>query len=532
MRKRGFIQNALILTASSLILRTAGTFFGVYLSGKIGAAGMGLFQLIFTAYMLFATFATSGISLAVTRIVSESTAMGVPETGVAAVRRCLLFCVSYGLLAMTALYLLSDFIAARWLLDERAALPLKILSPSLPCLAVASCLRGYFIAVGKVEKSMASDFLENFVYIGLVMLFVDSALPKGLAFSCSVLMGASTSADILSVLFSLHLYRKEKKLYKTISPPKGIGKKVLRISLPIAAGSYVRSGLATIENMLIPRGLTRYEGSSEAALARYGLVKGMVLPVLFFPSVFFSSFCSLLVPEVARAGSVGDGKRIEAVTARALRVTLLFSFITSGFFYAFSFSLGETLYQSREAGLLMRVLSPLVPLLFLDTVVDSLLKGLDQQVNSLKYNTIDTALRVVLIFFLVPKMGVSGYIIVLFAGSLVNVALSLMKLIKVSLVRIRLVKWIFGPILSCAFSVTLISLVWRLPGIREISGFWALIPQILLSLGAYLLMLYASGCAGKEDVRSFKRLLTQNRGEKPFSRLFEKPSITLHNWFL
>lgn len=60
MKKATFIKNAFILTATSLLLRTIGIFFRIYMSNKVGAEGMGLYQLIFSIYVLGSTFATSG----------------------------------------------------------------------------------------------------------------------------------------------------------------------------------------------------------------------------------------------------------------------------------------------------------------------------------------------------------------------------------------------------------------------------------------------------------------------------------------
>ena len=76
MKRFTFIKNAFILTATSLLLRTVGMFFRVYMSGKIGAEGMGLYQLIFSIYVLASTFATAGISTAVTRLVAEESGRG------------------------------------------------------------------------------------------------------------------------------------------------------------------------------------------------------------------------------------------------------------------------------------------------------------------------------------------------------------------------------------------------------------------------------------------------------------------------
>ena len=75
MRKRKLLANALFMSASALLLRFAGVSFNVWLSNRIGEAGMGLFQLISSAYMLAVTFATSGIRTATVRLLSEESAL-------------------------------------------------------------------------------------------------------------------------------------------------------------------------------------------------------------------------------------------------------------------------------------------------------------------------------------------------------------------------------------------------------------------------------------------------------------------------
>jgi stage V sporulation protein B len=65
------LYNTLLLTAASLVLRTAGLYLQSYISGKVGAEGVGLFQLILSVQSLAVTLATSGIRYSVTRLVSE-----------------------------------------------------------------------------------------------------------------------------------------------------------------------------------------------------------------------------------------------------------------------------------------------------------------------------------------------------------------------------------------------------------------------------------------------------------------------------
>ena len=76
LKKKIFIKNAFIMTATALILRTIGIFFRIYMSNKIGAEGMGLYQLIFSVYMLGSTFASAGICTAVTRLVTDELVCG------------------------------------------------------------------------------------------------------------------------------------------------------------------------------------------------------------------------------------------------------------------------------------------------------------------------------------------------------------------------------------------------------------------------------------------------------------------------
>ena len=71
MSKRTIVHGALIVLAASLITRILGFVFRVYISNQLGAEGMGLYQLVLSLYMLVVTFATSGISVAVSRMVAE-----------------------------------------------------------------------------------------------------------------------------------------------------------------------------------------------------------------------------------------------------------------------------------------------------------------------------------------------------------------------------------------------------------------------------------------------------------------------------
>ena len=71
MLQRKLVYNTALLTGSSLLMSCIGMAFQVWLVGRIGSAGIGLYQLTISVTNLSATFAISGIRFASTRLVSE-----------------------------------------------------------------------------------------------------------------------------------------------------------------------------------------------------------------------------------------------------------------------------------------------------------------------------------------------------------------------------------------------------------------------------------------------------------------------------
>lgn len=503
MKKREFLLNALVMAGSSLILRTANIAYRVSITDKVGAAGMGLYQLISSVFFLAVTICTSGIGLAVTRLVAEASGSGKPSCGRNAVLKCVAWSGTLSLVSGSALWFGADFIATELLGNESAAASLRILVPGLPFMAVSSCIRGYFVALRNAAKASAGEFLEQFSTMGIVAAIFLYFAPSGLESACCAIMLGATAGEILSCLFNLTLYwYSVRRVRLPACAEKTSFRSVAHIALPSMAGYTARNILSTIENILIPRGLKRNGSSPDASLAQYGMIQGMVMPMLYFPSAFLSAFSSLLVPEVAEANAAGHKGRIERLTCRSIQLTLLFSFFVTSVFWAFSEELGLAFYKNTTAGSILQILCPLVPLMYLDSIVDSILKGLDQQVSSLKYNFSDSCIRVALVSLLIPQFGVKGYLCVLFCSTIFNATLSIHRLIVVSRVEVRVLDWVVKPLVSAALAVSLVILLENAaPGLFAFGVWGTAALHTVLSLVLYLAFLGMTGAFTKADVR-------------------------------
>ena len=438
-RKRAFFRNAALLTVGSVVLRFTGLWFRAYITGRIGASGMGLYQLIFSIFALGITACTSGIGLAVTRLVAEG------RGSKSCVLSCLRLALSLSFLAAGVLFFGADFAAERFIGTTAAAVPLKLLAPGLPFLAACACLKGYFFANRNTLVPVLGEFWEQAVTIGVSILLLSYApLPP-----LDALMLASTLGEIASLIYivpAFLLYVRRSGL--PCRNGEGTMQSVVHIAAPMLAGSFLRSALFSAENVLIPVGLKKYGAGGADALAQYGVMQGMVMPILFFPMSFISSVAMLLIPEIAEDSACGKRESVERNAERAFRFTLMFGFLTSAVFLVFAEELGSAFFGDAQASNILRIMAPIAPLMYLDNVVDNMLKGLDQQMYSLKYNFSDSCIRVFLIWLLLPMFGIRAYIAVLFFSEIYNASLSINRLLKTARLKVDIIGWILFPAVS------------------------------------------------------------------------------------
>lgn len=527
-RAKRYFLNAILLSAVSILMQSVSVSFNVYLSGKVGAEAMGLLTLISTVTGFSVTLATSGIQIAVIKRIAETIPYcreGQTVSAESAAKRkrimvsALLYALFFGLLAAILLFSLSYPLAKHGIGDLRSLPSLRLYAFGLPFIAVSSVLSGYFSAVRRVHKNVAAKVGEQAVRIGAVSALLLVAVPAGASYACAAVVGGGALAEVLSCLFSGVLYLHDRKKHfpptpaEAFPPLAALMKPTVSIAFPIALSAYARSALLTVEHMAIPWGLKKYGVSSEAALASYGVLHGMVFPLLLFPSAILSAFSGLLVPEIAECHGARDRARIEGITAKVFRVSLLFSIGVAGIFVCFSHEIGVTVYGSTEAAEHIRALAPLIPLMYLDGAVDSILKGMGEQLYSMKVNITDSLTGILMVVLLLPRMGIRGYRIVILICEVLNVTLSIFKMLSVTGLRTNPVRWIFKPLACIVLSTLLFRFVLDRGLLLSLTGAGGREALLLTITGVavlYLLFNYLLGSLSVSDLRWGKRLLRRS----------------------
>ena len=425
-----FVLNSLVLLASSIILQIIGMFFNVYISNKIGSEAVGIFTLVMSVYLFGITLATSGINIASTRIISEELAYNNHAGVKSAARKCIIISLITGILASLIFFVFCDFIVVNCLHNRVSHKVIYALSIALPFISMCSAINGYFVAVRRAYKNAINKFFEEFVKIASTAFILNIFMPSGLDYMCFSLILADVISEVFSFIFAYFLFLKDKNnLEMRSSNQTSYTKRVLRIS--VAFTSYIRSGLSTLKQIITPIALERSGIGCSLALSNYGIVNGMAMPVIMFPSVFINCFASLLVPEFSRYFVKNDTYKIRKMSIFILSVTLAFSIFVTAIIFYFAEPLADLLYNQKDIAKYIKILAFLIPFIYLDLVIDNILKGLDAQVSVVFVNIADCLLTISFIYFVVPRFGFIGYILSIFVSEIFNIVLSFGQLLLI-----------------------------------------------------------------------------------------------------
>lgn len=475
MNNRKFFQNAALLTGTGLVLRAAGLLLRVLLANLLGEAGMGLYSLTFTVYNLFITLAQSGIAIAVTRLVAQYLALHQPEQAKGALRRCIGWALVLSVGSCLALFLGSSFLAERWIGAVECAFALRMLSLSLPFMAVTACWSGYFLSLREARPGCIAQLLEQAVRLAMVGLAAVTFGKAGFGTLLGMIVLSNTVSEGISCLFMGWQTRRRSIPGPSAPIPKG---SIRRIALPVAASKYLSTALHTTENILIPLAIARYTGDYALGLAQFGALKGMAIPLLFFPASFLNALSTLLVPEVTETSARSDWRSTRTIVGRALTVTVTLSVMIGGVFWLYGDFLGTALFHSATAGMMLKVLAPITPFMYMDTIADGLLKGLDRQGKTLRNNTIDSTLRILLIALTVPFFGIRGFLGVMVFSNILVCTLNIATLLRACKLPMQWKDWILKPLAACGIAY----------------GVWSLLPLGQGWLGTGLGALLWCGC--------------------------------------
>ncbi|OON95643.1 MAG: hypothetical protein ATN32_06995 [Candidatus Epulonipiscium fishelsonii] len=448
MNKDGLLAKTITSAIGSVLTRLIGMALTVYISNQIGAEGVGLYQLAMTIYMMAYMVASAGIITSISKLLAEELSRGY----IFRARRIMNIFFIMGFTASITItglvYGYADFLSELIIKDTRIVAGLKVLSLSIPFMTLSACFKGYFYALKDIMKPASAEVFEQVVKFTLMVGLLAKYGNSELSIACTAMSLSITLGEIISFgyLFVLYFTNRQKGGNKREEDEGSLIPKITSVLMPITASSYLTAVFVLLENTLIPMGLQKYGMSSSESVSLYGMVKGMVLPLVLFPTALLSACSTVMTPEIARATTLKYKGRVESLSSRIIHMTLLVAFFVMCILVVYGQHLAVAVYGDVEVGRLLQITVLMSPFVYLEIVIDGILKGMGEQKKTLEYRIIDAILRILMMYFLIPDVGILGLIATIIITNVISAILHLNRLMKLTGITIDITRWIVEPL--------------------------------------------------------------------------------------
>lgn len=415
------VTGTVILTLTGLLSRFIGFFYRIFLSNAFGAEGMGIYQLIAPVLALSFALTASGIQTAISKYVASETSTHDYHTSFRTLWAGFLMAMALSLACALGIYLYADGIAVAFLMERRTAPLLRIIALSIPMATVHSCINGYFYGIRRTAIPAFSQLAEQVFRVGSVYLiyyfFRQHDMQPTISFAVAGLVIGESASMIVSVVAILarahHVFpARDRRLPGTpaLSSYRRICGRLLQLAIPLSANRLVLNLLQSIEAIYIPNKLMAYGLNNADALGVYGVLTGMSLPLILFPSAITNSISVLLLPIVSEADASGNTGAVKRAIVTSIRCCLLLGFGCTALFLLLGRPAGRLLFHSELAGSFILTLSFICPFMYIASTLGSILNGLGKTAQTFLYSVVSLLLRLLFVFIAIPHYGIKGYL--------------------------------------------------------------------------------------------------------------------------
>ncbi len=430
------VSGAFILTIVSLITRLIGFFYRMFLSSQFGEEGMGVYQLTSPVLALSYALCIAGFQTAISKYVASSNSRNEKNKSVCTLLGGLLFSLLLSIPAAIVIYSSADFISEVLLSEIRCAPLVRIIALSIPLSCIHSCLNGYFLGLKKAGVSAITQLVEQIfrvlsVFILCTILTSNGQTPSLSVAACGLLIGESASTVLSVILFSIDV--RKCAGFSGLRPTNALRKvytDLLKMAAVINANRIIVNLFSSIETILLPQSLQLFGLSSKEALSLYGVLCGMVLPLLLFPNALTSSIAIMLLPAISEADEKNQTERIRSIAGRTFLFCFGLGVLCMLFFLFCGRFLGAFMFHSDIAGEYIVKLSFICPLLYLSSALNSILNGKGKTIQCLITQVLGLSIRIVFLWFFIPNFGIGSYILGLIISQFVSTLLSMFFLKK------------------------------------------------------------------------------------------------------
>ncbi|GAA0745275.1 polysaccharide biosynthesis protein [Clostridium oceanicum] len=469
MKKQSLVKGTLILGAAGIIAKFLGLFFRWPLQMLIGDEGVGYYQMSYPLYMFFIA-ASSGIPVAVSKMVSERKAVSDDDGVMLVLKKAIVLMIILGLGFSFNLIVFSKQIIRFLKWDNKSYYSLIGISLAPFFISIMSAFRGFFQGMQNMNYTATSQIIEQLgrVIVGVGLAYI--LLPKGIEYSAGGAAVGAAAGGFLGGLYLILKYLSIKR--KTINikikkknRKKGIGimGKLLYIAIPISIGSAVGTIMSLIDSALVPQELLKAGFTYKQSTILYGQLSGKAFTLINVPLTLSVALSAALVPIIAEAYVLGRKMEILKKLELAIRVSMIIAIPSCLGLNFMAKPILNLIFPGQDAGFkILKYLSIAVPFIALSQTATAILQGIGKYMTPVINLAVGCLFKIVITLVLVPipNINIYGAVIGTITGYVVAAILNLKCIKKKLSISINYYDVLIKPMLASIFMIIAVVFIY------------------------------------------------------------------------
>lgn len=499
-----------MLTLTNVFVRALGFAYRIFLSRKLGSYSMGVFQLIFPIYFTAISIISSGLPIAVSRLVAEQKAIGGRYSIKKFMQKAFILTAFISIILFLLLISSINLISSKILNDSRTRIPLFILSPDIVIIAMKSVFKGYFYGLNDITPPAMSEIIEQLIRMGISIGLLYLLWPLSNEQIIYISTFSMVMGELLSLLYLHYKYGNQEtrsKVEHSNNKSPYTAKDIINIALPITAIRLLSSIMSSINSILIPNRLIVSGMTNRDAVSLYGIISGMVLPLLFLPFPMISALSTLIIPNLSEDMANRNFKNLQIKINKTLAITSITAFMATGILVALGEPIGILLYEQSKVGEILIPLSCFLIFPCLQQSLSSTLHGIGKQ-NIASINAIiGNSIELLCIYFLIanPEFRIKGFIIAFVISSAITAILNLIQVIRISKLHINFLDIFIKPAFSACIMLSITRFLFNSLSSTLCLPMTNIIISGLTGCIIFLISLWATGAIPSFAIKNFFR---------------------------
>ena len=508
-KKESFMQGVLAIMFSQVLIKILGLAYKLYLTNRegFGDEGNAIYGAGFQIYALLLTLSSIGVPTAISKMVSERTALGDYRGAHRIFKIAFATFAAIGFAGTMILFLGAGYISNYVLQIPEAEYTLIALSPSIFFVAIASVIRGYFNGMQNLSITAKSQTFEQvFKTVFTIAVVEIIAIASGVN---TTLMAAganlaTTLAVLVSFMYLFKYYNRNKKeiwVQTNKSPIQGssnesakkVVKNIMAVSIPISLSSIISAINKNIDAITVVRGLKTFLSESVAKV-QYGILSGKVDTLIGLPLSFNIAFATALVPAVSSSIATGDKESITKRVSFSLLVTMLIGLPCTIGLCVFAEPILRLLFPNApEGGLILQIAAFTILFTVLAQTINGALQGLGKIFVPAIALGAGVLVKLVLNLILVPipTIGINGAAFSSVVCHIISFTIGFYVLRKCVKLDLGFVKFVLKPVMA-TFAMSVCSYViymqLSLLMVEQLATVIALISAVVIYAVAVIVM--------------------------------------------